>query len=82
MKVFIGYDSREQVAFQVLCYSIWKYASGPVTIAPVKLDQLPMKRTDTELCSTEFSYSRFLVPWMCNYEGFRAIHGLRYVGAG
>lgn len=65
MKVFIGYDPRQPVAFQVLAHSIWKRASKPVEIIRLQLNQLPLKRKGL----TEFTYSRFLVPHLCDYKG-------------
>ena len=72
IRVFIGYDSRETVAFGVLAQSINRHASAPVAIAPVMLGQLEgvFRREKNPLQSTEFSFSRFLVPWMCGYEGW------------
>ena len=72
IRVFIGYDSRETVAYGVLAHSINRHASRPVAIAPVMLTQLEgvFKREKNALQSTEFSFSRFLVPWMCGYEGW------------
>ena len=37
----------------------------PVAITPLIISQLPIKRRGL----TEFTYSRFLVPWLCGYEG-------------
>jgi len=72
IRVFIGYDSRETVAYGVLAHSISARASQPVAIAPVALEQLKdvFQRERNPLQSTEFSFSRFLVPWMCGYEGW------------
>jgi len=72
IRVFIGYDPREVAAFSVLQHSIHRRASRPVAIAAVALDQLKgvYKRETNPLQSTEFSFSRFLVPWMCDYEGW------------
>lgn len=72
IRVFIGYDSRETVAYGVLAHSINARASQPVAIAPVALDQLKdvFRRERNPLQSTEFSFSRFLVPWLCGYEGW------------
>jgi hypothetical protein len=72
IRVFIGYDSREAVAFTVLAHSIHRRASQPVAIAPVMLSQLQgvFKREKNPLQSTEFSFSRFLTPWLCGYEGW------------
>lgn len=69
MKVFIGFDSNETVAYHVLSQSIMRHASKPVSITPLILRQLPMTRPRTATQSTEFSFSRFLVPWLCNYQG-------------
>jgi hypothetical protein len=72
IRVFIGYDSRETVAYGVLAHSINRRASEPVAIAPVMLGQLEhvFKRERNPLQSTEFSFSRFLVPYLCGYEGW------------
>jgi len=72
IRVFIGYDSRETVAYNVLAHSINRHASAPVAIAPVMLSQLEgvFRREKNPLQSTEFSFSRFLVPWMCDYQGW------------
>lgn len=72
IRVFIGYDQREAAAFSVLEHSIHRRASRPVAVAPVMLEQLKgvYKRERNPLQSTDFSFSRFLVPWMCDYEGW------------
>lgn len=69
LKIFIGYDPNETVAYHVLAHSIMRHASVAVSITPLILSQLPMTRERTPTQSTEFSFSRFLVPWLCNYEG-------------
>lgn len=66
MRVFIGYDPRQPVAFQVCAHSIWKHASQPVSITPLKLNQLPITRRGL----TEFTYSRFLVPYLSDFTGY------------
>jgi hypothetical protein len=63
LKVFIGYDHRQPVAAQVLAHTISKHASMPVSITRLQLNQLPITRRGL----TEFTYSRFLVPWLCNF---------------
>lgn len=64
-RVFIGYDPRQPIAYNVLQHSIIANASRPVSITPLVLKQLPIKRRGL----TEFTFSRFLVPWLCGYEG-------------
>ncbi len=72
IKVFIGFDSHETVAFHVLAHSIHDRASEPVAIMPLMLTQLKsiFTRERNALQSTEFSFSRFLVPYLSNYEGW------------
>ncbi|MHB1205284.1 MAG: hypothetical protein ACYCZX_06935 [Rhodospirillaceae bacterium] len=72
MRIFIGYDPREAVAFNVLAHSINVRASEPVTIAPLMLSQLKkvLWRERHPLQSTDFSFSRFLVPLLSGYEGW------------
>jgi len=72
IKVFIGFDSHETVAFHVLAHSIHVRASEPVAITPLMLTQLKsiFTRERNALQSTEFSFSRFLVPYLSNYEGW------------
>ncbi|NQV98983.1 MAG: glycosyltransferase [Rhodospirillales bacterium] len=72
IRVFIGFDARENVSFHVLSQSIHSRASEPVTIAPVSLPQLGnlMWRDRNSLQSTDFSFSRFLTPYLCNFEGW------------
>lgn len=72
IRIFIGYDRNETVAYHVLANSIMRQASRPVQICPLILGQLPMSRERAEYQSTDFSFSRFLVPWLCGYRG-RAI---------
>lgn len=68
-RIFIGWDPNEIEAYHVLCHSIIRHASAPVAITPLKKEHLPMWRERHPLQSTEFSFSRFLVPHLCNYEG-------------
>jgi hypothetical protein len=72
IRVFIGYDAVEAVAFSVLSYSINTRASEPVQIAPVMLEQLKgvYRRERNPLQSTDFSFSRFLVPYLCGFRGW------------
>lgn len=66
LKVFIGYDHRQPIAYNILQHSIISKSSKPVAIVPLVIDQLEMKRTGL----TPFTFSRFMVPYLCNYEGW------------
>jgi len=66
LKVFIGFDHRQPIAYNVLQHSIISQSSKPVSIVPLVIHQLPCKRTGL----TPFTFSRFLVPHLCDYEGW------------
>ena len=72
IQVYIGYDPREALAYSVLAYSIHARASQPVSIAPIMLSQLGgiMTRERHPLQSTDFSFSRFLTPYLSGYAGW------------
>jgi len=72
LRIFIGWDSREPAAFAVLTDSILRRTTQAIAILPLRLEALrriyTRERGPTE--STEFSLTRFLVPYLSNYEGF------------
>ena len=72
IRVFIGFDRRETVAFSVLSHSLHARASQPLSVAPLMLSQLgeSYRRERHPLQSTDFSFSRFLTPYLCGYEGW------------
>jgi lipopolysaccharide biosynthesis glycosyltransferase len=72
IQVFLGYDTREAVAFHVASHSIHRHSSKPVSITPIMLSQLShvFNRAKHSLQSTEFSFSRFLVPYLSEYKGW------------
>ncbi len=71
-RVFVGFDSKEVVAYHVLAQSIIEHASIPVVFSPIVLDHLGgiFSRERNPLQSTEFSFSRFLVPYLSGYSGW------------
>lgn len=69
LRVFIGFDRREIAAYQVCAYSIIKNSSVPVSITPLNIRHIEnFKNTDYK-ASTEFAFTRFLVPYLSDYEG-------------
>lgn len=71
LRIFIGYDPKETVAFHTLAESILDKSSIPVSITPLNLKNLGgiYRRNYDTRQSNEFSFSRFLVPYLCEYEG-------------
>ena len=72
IRVFIGFDSRMPAASSVLAHSIQARSTQPVSISLLSLKQLMhvFSRARNPLQSTEFSFSRFLVPYLCDYQGW------------
>jgi lipopolysaccharide biosynthesis glycosyltransferase len=72
INIFIGYDNKEKVAFNVLSYSILKNSTKPVAITPIALNNIKddFVRERGNLSSTEFSFSRFIIPHLMNYQGW------------
>ena len=74
LNIYIGYDSKEDIAYRVCKYSILKRSRSNIKITSLKLYELVAKklymRDIDPLASTEFTYSRFLVPALNNYKGW------------
>ena len=72
INIFIGYDSKEKVAFSTLSYSILKNSTKPISITPIYLNNIKddFVRERNNLSSTEFSFSRFIIPHLMNYQGW------------
>ena len=72
--IYIGYDFRERVATNVLIDSLYQNSSVPLRIIPLVTSQLKKigiywRERDPKQ-STDFSFTRFLVPYLQNYSGW------------
>ena len=72
INIFVGYDTKEKSAFNVLSYSILKNSTQPIAITPIYLGNIKdtFIRERNNLSSTEFSFSRFIIPHLMNYQGW------------
>jgi Glycosyl transferase family 8 len=68
VRIFIGYDTQQRFPYYVLSHSIIRSTYAPVSITPLKREFLNRPRDPNQ--STEFAFSRFLVPSLCFYEGW------------
>ena len=67
--IYIGYDRREVLAYDVCEYSIKRRSNLPVK--KLYTEDIPEYTRDTgEPQSTDFTFSRFYVPLLENYEGY------------
>ena len=71
LRVFIGYDAKETIAYHVLSHSLLRHATGPISITPIVKSQIVnvYTRPRNPLESTDFSLTRFLVPYLSGYDG-------------
>lgn len=71
LTIGIGFDQREAVAYHTLAHSILSRASIPVKIVPLKRSMLKRwhSRPMDPRQSNEFTYTRYLLPFLCDYEG-------------
>ena len=71
---FIGYDSKEDIAYRVCKQSLINKSSIDLTVNSLKIYELIAQniysRGIDPLASTEFTYTRFLVPHLMNYQGW------------
>ncbi|PPR48009.1 MAG: hypothetical protein CFH19_00098 [Alphaproteobacteria bacterium MarineAlpha5_Bin9] len=71
---FIGYDPKEDIAYRVCKQSLIKNSSLEINVMALKLYELISrgfyKRSIDPLASTEFTYSRFFVPFLMDYNGW------------
>lgn len=74
LRIFVGYDAVESVAWHTMVHSVLSRSSSPVAIVPINLANLKgiYKRPRDQKQSNEFSFSRFLVPYLCGYQGYAA----------
>jgi hypothetical protein len=64
-RVFIGFDTRQPLGYNVLQHSLHRYSAHRVIVEPLILSKLPIHRRGL----TDFTYSRFIVPYLCGYDG-------------
>lgn len=69
IRIYIGYDSREDEAYNTCVNSLKPYECEIIKLDVSELkDKNIYNRTSDPLASTEFTYSRFLVPYLNNFN--------------
>src|SRR4051812_11810334 len=63
IRIFAGFDQRESVGFHAFVQSVIKNTRNPVAITPIG-------STDHRDGTNAFIYTRFLVPQLCDYQGY------------
>ena len=70
IKLVVGFDQRESVAYHTFCQSIIEHASAPLTFIPLAINSLKEYKEVHADGSNDFIYSRFLTPYLNNFEGW------------
>jgi hypothetical protein len=74
MKIYVGYDSREDIAWQVCRHSLLRHSSPDLEVHPLRQEALRelglYTRPIDAKASTEFSITRFLTPYLAAYDGW------------
>lgn len=73
-KIFVGYDSREDIAWQICRHSLLRHADGALDVIPLRqpsLRELGLYTRELDPgASTEFSLTRFLTPYLAGLHGW------------
>ena len=73
MKVYVGWDSREDIAYQVCEHSI-KRRDPSAEVIPLKQNEMREQgiytREPDKLATTQFTFTRFFVPYLNKYKGW------------
>lgn len=70
IRLAIGFDQREAIAYHVFCQSIINKSSLPLMFMPLALNNLTMYSEIHTDGSNNFIYSRFLTPYLFNFDGW------------
>jgi len=70
LKIVVGFDQRESIAYHVFCQSVIEHASGPVSFIPLASQTISGYDENHKDGSNDFIYSRFLTPYLNNFEGW------------
>ena len=69
--IYIGYDRREYIAAEVCKFSIERRMTSHTRVQYLTLDNaLDFKRPRETTQSTDFTYTRFMIPYMESYGGY------------
>lgn len=68
--IIIGFDQREAIAYHVFCQSILERSSVPVRLLPLTPKSLAGYQERHRDGSNAFTYTRFLCPYLMNFEGW------------
>lgn len=70
INLWVGYDPNEAAGYHTFCHSVLTRASEPVAIHPIARNTFAWwKRQGEDNGATEFSFARFMIPYLQGYRG-------------
>jgi lipopolysaccharide biosynthesis glycosyltransferase len=70
IKIVVGFDQRESVAYHTFCQSVIDNASIPVEFLPLSINLMGAYKESHTDGSNNFIYSRFLTPYLNDFKGW------------
>jgi lipopolysaccharide biosynthesis glycosyltransferase len=70
VRLVVGFDARETIAYHVFCQSVLEKTSLPVSFLPLVEQSLASYNENHHDGSNRFTYTRFLTPFLMNFEGW------------
>ena len=70
INIYAGYDPNEAIVYHTFCNSVIQHSSVPVSFTPLALSNLDFYSNQGRDGSNQFTYSRFLVPYISGYTGW------------
>ena len=70
IRIVVGYDKTESVAYHVFTQSVLEKSSVPVSFIPLPVNTLKFYKETHADGSNEFIYSRFLTPFLMDFSGW------------
>jgi lipopolysaccharide biosynthesis glycosyltransferase len=68
--IYVGFDQKEAIAYHAFCQSLIDKSTIPIQITPLALNNLNLYSEGHTDRSNDFVYSRFLTPFLNNYDGW------------
>ncbi len=70
INMIVGFDQREAIAYHTFTQSIIEKSSVPVSFTPLAINSLKNYKENHTDRSNDFVYSRFLTPYLNNFQGW------------
>ena len=70
LNIFIGFDQKEAIAYHTFVQSLIEKSSVPLSIVPLAENNLNFYDESHSDGTNKFTYSRFLIPYLMDYNGW------------